>query len=91
MSQDVTIADQAHDTAARRLEILTFEEAHDLLRLLQLIAGEDLDELSQEAEWYACETPARPMPGDTRSIGRSPPATRLVEQAICRDADEDAR
>ncbi|MFF1570999.1 DUF6417 family protein [Streptomyces sp. NPDC058293] len=59
MSQDVTSAIPAPDAAARRLEVLTLEEAHDLLRLLQLIAGEGLDELSQEAEWFASAIAAR--------------------------------
>lgn len=39
--------------------MLTLEEAHDLLRLLQLVAGEGLDELSKEAEWFAMEIAAR--------------------------------
>ncbi|MCX5443544.1 MULTISPECIES: DUF6417 family protein [unclassified Streptomyces] len=45
--------------ASRRLEMLTLEEAHDLLRLLQLIASEGPDELSQEAAWFAREIAAR--------------------------------
>ncbi|MCQ4212479.1 MULTISPECIES: DUF6417 family protein [Streptomyces] len=44
---------------ARRLELLTLEEAHDLLRLLQLIAEEGPDELSEEAGWFAQEIVAR--------------------------------
>ncbi|MFE5052270.1 DUF6417 family protein [Streptomyces sp. NPDC056637] len=59
MSQDVTTAIPAPYAAARRLEVLTSEETHDLLRLLHLIAGEGLDELSQEAEWFAREIAAR--------------------------------
>ncbi|MCX5441337.1 hypothetical protein OHB53_08705 [Streptomyces sp. NBC_00056] len=59
MSQDITSAIPAPDAAARRLEVLTSEETHDLLRLLHLIAGEELDELSQEAEWFAREIAAR--------------------------------
>ncbi|MFF1568698.1 DUF6417 family protein [Streptomyces sp. NPDC058293] len=47
------------DDAARRLAILTLDEAHDLLRLLQLIAAEEADELSQEADWFAREITAR--------------------------------
>ncbi|MFB6678405.1 DUF6417 family protein [Streptomyces sp. NPDC056390] len=47
------------DTTARRLEILTLDEGHDLLRLLQLIAAEGLDELSDEVEWFAREIAAR--------------------------------
>ncbi|MFD3475867.1 DUF6417 family protein [Streptomyces sp. NPDC058695] len=49
----------AQDTTARRLELLTFDEAHDLSRLLQLIAAEGLDELSEVAEWFAREIAAR--------------------------------
>ncbi|NEB78991.1 hypothetical protein G3I40_27785 [Streptomyces sp. SID14478] len=48
----------AQDGAARRLEMLTLEEAHDLLHLLRLIASEG-DELSEEAEWFAIEIAAR--------------------------------
>ncbi|PJN12077.1 hypothetical protein CG723_14885 [Streptomyces sp. CB01635] len=59
MTSDVTSLIPDQDAAARRLETLTFEEAQDLLRLLQLIAGEGLDELSQEAEWFAREIAAR--------------------------------
>ncbi|MFH8738758.1 DUF6417 family protein [Streptomyces sp. NPDC017964] len=59
MTSDVTSLIPDQDAAARRLEILTFEEAQDLLRLLQLIVGEGLDELSQEAEWFAREIAAR--------------------------------
>ncbi|WP_372350815.1 DUF6417 family protein [Streptomyces sp. KL116D] len=44
---------------ARRLELLTLEEAHDLLRLLQLIAQEGPDELSEEAGWFAQELVSR--------------------------------
>ncbi|MFB6674451.1 DUF6417 family protein [Streptomyces sp. NPDC056390] len=47
------------DAAARRLAVLTLDEAHDLLHLLQLIAAEGLDELSDEAEWFAREIAAR--------------------------------
>lgn len=59
MTSDITSLVPAQDAAARRLEILTFEEAQDLLRLLQLIAGEGLDEPSQEAEWFARKVAAR--------------------------------
>ncbi|MFA3843031.1 DUF6417 family protein [Streptomyces aureus] len=51
------------DDAARRLAILTLDEAHDLLRLLQLIAREGADELSQEAGWFAREIASR-IPSD---------------------------
>ncbi|MET7542459.1 DUF6417 family protein [Streptomyces sp. NPDC005507] len=51
------------DDAARRLALLTHDEAHDLLRLLQLIASEGADELSQEADWFAREIAAR-IPSD---------------------------
>ncbi|MFE2992440.1 DUF6417 family protein [Streptomyces sp. NPDC059262] len=47
------------DSAARRLAMLTLDETHDLIRLLQLIASEDLDELSEEADWFAREIAAR--------------------------------
>ncbi|MYW69053.1 hypothetical protein GTY65_34015 [Streptomyces sp. SID8379] len=47
------------DASASRLEMLTLDEAHDLLRLLQLIAAEGPDELSEEAEWFAREIAAR--------------------------------
>ncbi|MGW6404706.1 DUF6417 family protein [Streptomyces sp. NPDC055134] len=50
---------RAQDADACRLEILTLDEAHDLLRLLQLISSEGQDELSQEAEWFAREIAAR--------------------------------
>ncbi|MFF1570606.1 DUF6417 family protein [Streptomyces sp. NPDC058293] len=53
----------AQDDAARRLALLTLDEAHDLLRLLQLIASEGADELSQEADWFAREIAAR-IPSD---------------------------
>ncbi|MFJ8955208.1 DUF6417 family protein [Streptomyces sp. NPDC102381] len=49
----------SQDAAARRLEMLTLNEAHDLLRLLQLIAAEGIDELSEEADWFAREIAAR--------------------------------
>lgn len=39
--------------------MLTFDEGHDLLRLLQVIAGEGLEELSEEADWFAREIAAR--------------------------------
>ncbi|MEU6841811.1 DUF6417 family protein [Streptomyces sp. NPDC046716] len=58
MSHDTTTVIPAQD-AARHLEMLTLEEAHDLLRLLQLVAGEGLEELSQEAGWFAREIAAR--------------------------------
>lgn len=40
----------AQHVAARRLEMLTLDEAHDLLRLLQLIVAEGMDELAEEAQ-----------------------------------------
>ncbi|MFE2992904.1 hypothetical protein [Streptomyces sp. NPDC059262] len=46
---DVTSLIPEH-TSARRRELLTLEEAHDLLRLLQMIAAEGPDELSEEAQ-----------------------------------------
>ncbi|MFB8000341.1 DUF6417 family protein [Streptomyces sp. NPDC056002] len=49
----------AQDSTARRLEMLTLDGAHDLLCLLQLIAAAGLDELSEEAEWFAREVAAR--------------------------------
>ncbi|MFJ8955259.1 DUF6417 family protein [Streptomyces sp. NPDC102381] len=59
MSADMSNLIPAQDAAARRLEMLTLDEAHDLLRLLQLVAAEGLDELSEEAEWFAREIAAR--------------------------------
>ncbi|WP_329564980.1 DUF6417 family protein [Streptomyces sp. NBC_01361] len=59
MNSDAASLIPAQDTTARRLELLTLDEAHDLLRLLQLIAAEGLDELSEEAEWFARELAAR--------------------------------
>ncbi|MFI9781088.1 DUF6417 family protein [Streptomyces sp. NPDC051956] len=59
MNSDATSLIPAQDTTARRLELLTLDEAHDLLRLLQLITAEGLDELSEEAEWFARELAAR--------------------------------
>ncbi|MFE7011507.1 DUF6417 family protein [Streptomyces sp. NPDC057651] len=46
-------------TSARRMELLTLEEAHDLLRLLQMMAAEGQDELSEEAQWFAREIAER--------------------------------
>ncbi|MFE6760277.1 DUF6417 family protein [Streptomyces sp. NPDC057684] len=59
INSDTTSLIPVRDTTARRLEILTLDEARDLLRLLQLIAAEGLDELSEEAEWFAREIAAR--------------------------------
>ncbi|WP_406100875.1 hypothetical protein OG698_01180 [Streptomyces sp. NBC_01003] len=59
MNSDATSLVPAQDATVRRLEVLTLDEAHDLLRLLQLIAAEGLDELSEEAEWFARELAAR--------------------------------
>ncbi|WP_329583016.1 DUF6417 family protein [Streptomyces sp. NBC_01361] len=58
MNSDATSLIPSQNTTARRLEMLTLDEAHDLLRLLQLIAAEGLDELSEEAEWFAREIAA---------------------------------
>ncbi|WP_394427445.1 DUF6417 family protein [Streptomyces sp. SGAir0957] len=55
----VTSLIPAQDSLTHRLELLTLEEAHDLLRLLQLIAAEGEEELSREAEWFAREITAR--------------------------------
>ncbi|MFE7156720.1 DUF6417 family protein [Streptomyces sp. NPDC057636] len=59
INSDTTSLIPVRDTTARRLEILTLDEARDLLRLLQLIAAEGLDELSEEAEWFAREIAPR--------------------------------
>ncbi|MFJ8955351.1 DUF6417 family protein [Streptomyces sp. NPDC102381] len=59
MPSDITSMLPAQDADARRLEVLTLEEAHDLMRLLRLVANEDLDDLSPEAEWFAREIAAR--------------------------------
>ncbi|MEU8483230.1 DUF6417 family protein [Streptomyces sp. NPDC048641] len=58
MNSDDTSLIPAQDTTAPRLEMLTLDQAHDLLRLLQLIAAEGPDELSEEAEWFAREIAA---------------------------------
>lgn len=55
----VTSLIPAQESLTHRLELLTLEEAHDLLRLLQLIAAEGEEELSREAEWFAREITAR--------------------------------
>ncbi|MGW7418266.1 DUF6417 family protein [Streptomyces sp. NPDC054863] len=49
------------EDAGPRLALFTLTEAHDLLRLLQLIAAEG-DELAEEADWFARETAARIPP-----------------------------
>ncbi len=59
MNPDVTSLIPEQDTSARRLELLTLEEAHDLLRLLQMITAEGPDELSEEAQWFAREIAER--------------------------------
>ncbi|MGW4390966.1 DUF6417 family protein [Streptomyces sp. NPDC004685] len=59
MNPDVTSLIPEQDTSARRLELLTLEEAHDLLRLLQMITAEGSDELSEEAQWFAREIAER--------------------------------
>ncbi|WP_405603399.1 DUF6417 family protein [Streptomyces sp. NBC_00081] len=58
MNPDVTCLIPEH-TSARRLELLTLEEAHDLLRLLQMMAAQGPDELSEEAQWFAREIAER--------------------------------
>ncbi|MER7198985.1 hypothetical protein CG723_31385 [Streptomyces sp. CB01635] len=59
MNSDATSLIPAQDPTTRRLEMLTLDESHDLLRLLQLIAAEGLDDLSEEAEWFAREIATR--------------------------------
>ncbi|MEU6393627.1 DUF6417 family protein [Streptomyces sp. NPDC046939] len=49
----------AQDATVHRLALLTLDEAQHLLRLLELIAAEGEDELSQEAEWFAREITGR--------------------------------
>lgn len=39
--------------------MLTLDQAHNLIRLLQLIASEGLDELSEEADCFARAIAAR--------------------------------
>ncbi|WP_406517456.1 DUF6417 family protein [Streptomyces sp. NBC_00134] len=58
MNPEVTSLIPEH-TSARRLELLTPEEARDLLRLLQMMAAEGQDELSEEARWFAREIAER--------------------------------
>ncbi|QQM46372.1 DUF6417 family protein [Streptomyces liliifuscus] len=50
------------ELTAERLALLTLDEAHDLLRLLQATAGED-GPLSPEADRWAQELAARIPPG----------------------------
>ncbi|MFF1359200.1 DUF6417 family protein [Streptomyces sp. NPDC058297] len=59
MTSDATSRSPARDITARRLELLTLDEAHDLLRLLQLIAAQGLGELGEEAGWFARGIAAR--------------------------------
>ncbi|MFE6963064.1 DUF6417 family protein [Streptomyces sp. NPDC057696] len=59
MNPDATRLIPEQDMSARRLELLTLEEAHDVLRLLQMIAAEGPDELSEEARWFAREIAER--------------------------------
>lgn len=59
MPSDPTALIPAQDADTRRLEMLTLEEAHDLLRLLRLVADEGPDDLSSDAEWFAREIAAR--------------------------------
>ncbi|WP_331726395.1 DUF6417 family protein [Streptomyces sp. NBC_00470] len=59
MPSDPTALIPAQDADARRLEMLTLEEAHDLVRLLRLVADEGLDDLSSDADWFAREIAAR--------------------------------
>ncbi|WP_432164599.1 DUF6417 family protein [Streptomyces sp. bgisy031] len=49
----------AQESTARRLAMLTLDQAHNLIRLLQLIASEGLDELSEEADCFARAIAAR--------------------------------
>ncbi|MFI0980780.1 DUF6417 family protein [Streptomyces sp. NPDC021093] len=49
------------EDAGPRLALFTLPEAHDLLRLLQLVEAEG-DELAEEAGWFARETAARIPP-----------------------------
>ncbi|MFC9672786.1 MULTISPECIES: DUF6417 family protein [unclassified Streptomyces] len=58
MNSEVTSLISEH-TSARRMELLTLEEAHDLLRPFQLMAAEGQDELSEEAQWFAPEIAER--------------------------------
>ncbi|MEU8894139.1 hypothetical protein [Streptomyces sp. NPDC048442] len=44
-----------------RLPLFSLTEAQDLLRLLQLVAGED-DELAEEARWFAQQLHGRIPP-----------------------------
>ncbi|MFI0982028.1 DUF6417 family protein [Streptomyces sp. NPDC021093] len=48
---------------APRLALFTLPEAHDLLRLLQLVADGD-DELAEEARWFIQQLDARIPPED---------------------------
>ncbi|MFB6677947.1 DUF6417 family protein [Streptomyces sp. NPDC056390] len=59
MNPDATSLIPEQDMSARRLELLTLEEAHDVLRLLHMIAAEGPDELSEEAQWFAREIAER--------------------------------
>ncbi|MGW6755072.1 hypothetical protein [Streptomyces sp. NPDC055006] len=63
------------DTAARLLEMLTLDEDHDLLRLLQLIVADGMDELSEEAEWFP--------PGDRRMVSSENRSREAVLSAGC--------
>lgn len=49
------------EDAGPRLALFTLSEAHDLLRLLQMVAAEE-DELAEEADWFAKEIAARVPP-----------------------------
>ncbi|MFJ9089772.1 hypothetical protein ACIRL3_45885 [Streptomyces sp. NPDC102384] len=66
----------ARDTAARGLATLTLDEAHELLRLLQLVAVEGLDELSEESNGLPGESPhvLRRGSGQAHAVPRQPTA-----------------
>ncbi|MFJ6698033.1 hypothetical protein ACIQM4_18460 [Streptomyces sp. NPDC091272] len=48
---EMPLAGTTGPTAAR-LALFTLDEAHDLMRLLRMVAAED-DELAEEAAWFA--------------------------------------
>ncbi|MEU8489538.1 hypothetical protein [Streptomyces sp. NPDC048641] len=49
------------DTTARCMELLVLDEGYDLLCLVQGIAVEGLNELSEEAVWFVREMPCVPL------------------------------
>ncbi|MGV9393339.1 DUF6417 family protein [Streptomyces olivaceus] len=75
MSADIARLIPPQDAAVRCLEVLTLDEVHDLFRMLQLIAAEGLDKLSDEAEWLAREIAAR-IPSETDWAWARMPAAR---------------